>query len=348
MLDDDDYQLLTYFNRSSAGVEVDPDFWIANNDSVPIIPSFYPLLHSSTTIPNGFASVISERIKEVLRNRSIAAVYDSYGAKADCITKTNVNFRIRLYRNPEDRNTVIVEIQRKEGFHVTYHQDVTAILDAAEGKAADPMLNEPTAAFQDTDDEADNYTQSSLNRISSILCPANGEMMTRATELALPVLISLTNAHEAGRIAVLISRDLLYSENFTQLRELIFSYACSSDGEEPFSIIQRNRVKLQSLEVLANATSCLRDSIDECGSPTNETLRLHLISLVENASSDPRAADLACLILKNTADSRPMDDDENTRLINALRNANRHGSEAYADLEAHSQEVMSLMTGVVA
>ena len=347
LFDDNDEELFTYFNGSPDAIEVDPNRWIASNGSVPILPSFYPLLDSSTSIPNGSASLISERIQEVIRSRSIAAVYDSRGAKADCITKKNVNFRIRLYRKREDVDTILVELQRREGFHVSYCQDVAAIFDAAEGNVEDPMLDQPIGVYQDIGDEDESYTQSLLNRLSGILCPPDGEIGAEATEIALPILISLTNQHQSGRTAVLISKDLIYSENFSDLRELIFAYACLSD-DDPFSLIQHNRVKLQSLEILANATSCLRDTSDAYGSEMNETLRVHLLSVVENAVEDPRAADLACLILRNTNDGRPMTNDENTRLMNALIDANQYGQDAYADLEVHSQEVMSLVSGVVA
>eukprot|EP00956_Cyclotella_meneghiniana_P032213 scaffold87436_cov29-Cyclotella_meneghiniana.AAC.1 len=345
-LDDNDDELLSYFGNSymTSGADIDPDHWIANNDSIPILPSFYPLLHSSVSIPSGSARLISEQIMETLRSRSIAAVYTSKGAKADCTTKNNVYFRIRLYRDCEETSTVIVEIQRRSGFHVKYHQDVAAIFDAAEGKDANPLLNESAIAFQSSGDEVQNYSRSSLNRLSDILFPSNGETMTGATEFALEVLVELTNAHEAGQTAVLISMDLLFTPEFEQLRELIFSRACSLE-HDPLSPYQYNCVKLQSLEVLANATSCLVGSTDHnLGSLLNETLRLHLFSYVENASVDPRAADLACLIFKNIAENGQMDNNDISRLVNALTSANNYGHEAYADLDIHSQEVMSLIS----
>ena len=346
-LDDNDDELLSYFGNSymESSSDIDPDHWIANNDSIPILPSFYPLLHSSISIPNGSARLISEQIMDTLRSRSITAVYTSKGAKADCTTKNNVYFRIRLYRDYVDTGTVIVEIQRRMGFHVKYHQDVAAIFDAAEGKEANPLLNESAIAFQGSGDEVQNYSRSSLNRLSDILFPSDGETMTGATEFALVVLVELTNAHEAGQTAVLISRDLLFAPEFEQLRELIFSHACSSE-QDPLSSYQDNCVKLQSLEVLANAMSCLVGSTGDnnLGSLLNDTLRLNLFSYVENAAGDPRAADLACLILRNTALNEQMDNDNNSRLMNALMSANRYGRGAHADLEVHSQEVMSLIS----
>lgn len=200
LLDDDDDKILSYFSNpdTRSCAQVDPNYWIANNSSVPVQPSFFPILNSSILIPNGSAQLISERIKDVLRSRSIVAVYDSIGAKADCTTKNNVSFRIRLYCSREDTDSIIVEIQRREGFHFMYQQDVTAIFDAAEGNTVtvDPEMAEPLAL-------------------------------------------------------------------------------------------------LELLEVLANSTSCLVGNADGLGSPINDTIRLHLVLLVHNASANPRAADFA-------------------------------------------------------
>lgn len=351
LLEDDDDELLTYFSNPIEAAEVDADYWIASNDSVPILPSFYPLLKSTVSVPNGSARVISERIKEVLRNRSIAAVYDSNGAKADCTTKNNVNFRIRLYRGRGDEtSSIIVEIQRKEGFDVKFQQDMAAIFDASEGKAADPTLDEEfiPAIFDPTDD-INNYDQSTINRISSILCPQDELATTaRGTEFAFSALVSATNAKESGHKATMISKDLLLSRQFSSLRDVIISYACSLD-RDPFSPNQSNRTKLQALEILANATSCLQMCPDSDAFTLTSALRLHLITLVENAASDPRAADLACLIFKHTAEAHDWTNHgEKARLDNALAEANRLGRESYVDLEVHSHECMSLTSGIMA
>lgn len=159
---DDDYddELFSYFNNSSKknrsnhslvprDVQNNPHCWVVDNESVPILPSFYPLLKSSVCIPNGSARVIAERIQAVLCARSIVAIYDSRKAKADCTTKNNVNFRIRLYRGSgNESRSITVEIQRREGFDLMYHKDVYAIFDAAEGKIADTALDETPVYYE--------------------------------------------------------------------------------------------------------------------------------------------------------------------------------------------------------
>lgn len=345
LLDDNDDDLLTYFTSSWPPNEDDYDdnFWIANNDLVPILPSFYPLLRSSISIPNGSAFSIAERIKQTLRDRSIVAVYDSRGAKADCTTRNNIDFRLRFYRSGVDLSTIIVEIQRRQGFNVMYHQDVNAIFDAAEGKAPEP--DEVYVTCHDLPDDHDNYTQSSLDRLSAILCPDNSELKFKDIELALPVLVSLTNVRELGQTAVLTSKDLLCSERFVRLRDAIVSHACLHDNES-YTSFQYKCIKHQSLEILANATFCLKDDQDTLQRFLNESLLTNLVLLVENAAADPRAADLACLVLHNTGGSQKLDVEQNERLQNALVAANEYGIESHADLQDHSQECLSLLYSV--
>jgi hypothetical protein len=340
LLDDRDDELLTYYSQP-VDVEYDPDYWIANNESVPILPSFYHVLPSSVSIPNGQANLIAERIKQVLRDRSIVATYHYVGAKADCTTKYHVRFRIRLYRRKgADRDTIIVEIQRLEGFEVTFQKDVYAIFDAAEGRAADLLLDEVEPTFDISDDDDDDmYTQSTLDLVARILFPGEGKADAKQIQIAISVLMSATNPGKVGREATRISRILLIS--------FIVSNACSFDVEPSFTA-QYKRVKHQSLEILANATSCLQRDLEETSNLSLvESLFPHLIYLVENSSVDPQAASWACLILKNINLSQSLDNDECIRLKDALSDARNYGNKAHADLERHSLECRMMLHGII-
>lgn len=78
---------------------------------------------------------MAAQITTALQARSIDATFDGQNAKVDCVSKTGVEFRIRLYRGRDKySHGIIAEVQRRMGFDVSYAQDVFAILDAAEGK----------------------------------------------------------------------------------------------------------------------------------------------------------------------------------------------------------------------
>lgn len=350
MDDDYDEQLFDYFTSPFSQVPSDfehPDYWIASNDSVPVVPSFYPILNSSIVIPNGSAHAIAERIKEVLRNRSIAAVYDSQRAKADCITKNNVSFRIRFYRKrdagDDGRDTLIVELHRQDGFDLMHHKDVYAIFDAALGRAADPVMDETPTYLVEGDfayDEAS--TKASLDLVTDILCPENGILKVHERELGMSALLSVTNADKMGHSATVVSRDLMFSPEFSRLKELLMSYIRSTQQDPP-PFPNAHCVMLQALEVISNVTSLLKGAPELYNLHMRKSIVLHLLQLVENAEGDPRAADLSCVILKNINESLQLDDEESARLRNALINANRYGNRAFNDLMVHSQECMELI-----
>merc|ERR1712194_423353 len=95
----------------------------------------------SVFVPRDPPKIIATRIATVLQARSVVASYNARSAKADCVSKSHVGFRIRLYRGRGETymHGIIVEVKRREGFELSYIQDVNAILDAAE----DRDLKEP-------------------------------------------------------------------------------------------------------------------------------------------------------------------------------------------------------------
>ena len=351
LLDNHDDELLTFFSSTSTPSDVvyDPNYWISSNESLPVPPSHFPILNSSVSIPGGNALLIGERIKKVLRDRSIVASYDSPGAKADCFTKEKVRFRIRLYRRPGVIDTIIVEVQRVDGFDLIFQTDTLAILSAAEGRDMDPGLSETFVYYPDDgiDDTDEIYTPESLGLVNDLLFPADGEAKIERTEMALSALTAFVNVNRVGNLAALISRDLFYSEQFVRLREFIFYNAFLYTNEDVSTSNQNKLIQLQSLEILANASSCLRIRSQYLSLVQSSVLQL--LHLVENAELDPRSADLACMILTNTTrNNDSLSTDENSRLKIALTNAKRYGNEFHADLEIHSEECMRLMYGEIA
>ena len=224
LLDNHDDELLTFFSSTSTPSDVvyDPNYWISSNESLPVPPSHFPILNSSVSIPGGNALLIGERIKKVLRDRSIVASYDSLGAKADCFTKEKVRFRIRLYRRPGVIDTIIVEVQRVDGFDLVFQTDTLAILSAAEGRDMNPGLSETFVYYPDDgiDDTDEIYTPESLGLVNDLLFPADGEAKIERTEMALSALTAFVNVNRVGNLAALMSRDLFYSEQFVRLREI--------------------------------------------------------------------------------------------------------------------------------
>jgi hypothetical protein len=228
-----------------------------------------------------------------------------------------------------------------------FQKDVYAIFDATEGRTADPLLDEVEPTFDiANDDDDDMYTQSTLDLVAHILFPGDGKADDKQIQIAISLLMSATNPGKVGREAIRISRIFLISENSTRVRDFIVN-ACSFDVEPSFTT-QYKRVKHQSLEILANATSCLQRDLEETSNLSLvESLLPHLIYLVENAPVDPQAASWACLILKNINLSQSFDNDECIRLKDALSDARTYGNKAHADLERHSLECGMMLDGII-
>jgi hypothetical protein len=261
-------------------------------------------------------------------------------------------------------NGIIVEVQRREGFDLSYPKDVFAILDGAEGKMSDPSMDESPIFFEDEtlhaqvvveDEEGETAagdgngrsTVVSLSLISAILCPKNATVSATIdrTDFALSSLAALTNVDRMGHAAVLISNDLLMSTEYEGLRGVIFAninQRSQVDSSSTSVISLQERPMMKSLEVLANATLSTRGSSSSFSLGESSILST-LISNIENSSSNPRVADLSCVILKNSMQSLNMSSDDSERLLQALIKAVSVGSECHADLELHSQQCLGLM-----
>lgn len=141
LIDDDDDEIIDYFSspcaapRREGAVTPTPDSpWDVRDHNVPTLPSFYPIEKSAVFVPQASTSALAARIVSALHSRSVASTFDAEHAKIDCVSGSDVEFRVRLYRGrgEEQSHGIIVEVQRRWGFDVSYAQDVYAVLDAAE------------------------------------------------------------------------------------------------------------------------------------------------------------------------------------------------------------------------
>lgn len=369
MVDVDDDQLMDYFGSSSISPFSGPaaatsapssSSWNVRDHNVPTLPASYPLDQSAAFVPQASAPVVAARIVSVLQARSIDATFDVKNAKVGCLSKSHVDFRIRLYRGRgEYSHGIIVEVQREEGFDSSYSQDVFAILDAAEGKKnldeygndnLSPMYcyEEPSDSDEDEEDmdSLENAAgMASLRIISEILCPRGEETTTvEGKDFALSSLSSLTSLDRMGHAAVQLSDELLHSEDHANLRQAVFSNISPAIYSSQ-SLGYPQRSMFQSLEILANATkSSIQSRVDLLDQENHDLLK-RLIGIIENAQLSPHAADLSCVILKNVYWAPQVEPNREIaipqycreRLLSALIKAVSYGVAYHAELERSSQ-----------
>lgn len=370
LIDDDEDELVDYFGMSrgdSAPLATETvsssSHWNVRDHNVPTLPSFYPLEKSAVFVPQASAPILATRIAAVLQARSIVASFSARNAKVDCVSKSHVELRIRLYRGRgEYKQGIIVEVQRRLGFDLSYMQDVNAILDAAEGKTlkdcgggTSPIYNSETEGSCSSEGEdmeiiGNTGESASLRVISDILCPQVVDKMTvEASDLALVSLASLTSLDCMGPTAVQLSKELLISEAHANLRHAVFSNVCPLTHSQGKDAIQR--AILQSLEILANvAVSAQSPSLlVELLSQNDHDILIKLITNIENAQLNPRAADLSCgtitSIFKSQAKQEGimMPQHCRERLSTALMESMSYGEEYHAELERHSQQCFEVI-----
>eukprot|EP00586_Coscinodiscus_wailesii_P019977 CAMPEP_0172516020 /NCGR_PEP_ID=MMETSP1066-20121228/272699_1 /TAXON_ID=671091 /ORGANISM="Coscinodiscus wailesii, Strain CCMP2513" /LENGTH=489 /DNA_ID=CAMNT_0013297333 /DNA_START=220 /DNA_END=1692 /DNA_ORIENTATION=+ len=115
--------------------------WKVANSSLRPPPEHFILEKTSRFVCCTNATLISTRISDCLRDRSIEATFDDVKAKAKCMTADFVKFHIRLFLGTDEYNTgIIVEIQRRKGSAISFMRDCRAILNSAEGEEWEPQV----------------------------------------------------------------------------------------------------------------------------------------------------------------------------------------------------------------
>jgi len=245
---------------------------------VPTLPDMYPLELTAVFVPHADALLVGRRIANALRRLSIPTKFDDKKAKAKCVAKYGVDFRVRLYRGKgKFCHGIIAEVQRRFGFSTRFAADARAILDAAEGKevfvvpAGSSSLLPPPQIPMVSDDEDDDEdcmegpsspakkkrkacagSLSLLNIASEVLFKRT-KATQDAKELALEGLESLTDPDKVGRSAALrASRQILTNSD---VRDGIVSLLVLR-GEE-VSGSDESDLRRRAATVLSNAASTL-------------------------------------------------------------------------------------------
>jgi len=100
-----------------------------------------PPLRTARVVLATPSHVVSNRIADCLRARSIAALFSATDEHvAECRNTGFCKFTIRLHLHAEGQGGVLVEVQRLCGDCVSFMQDCRALLNAAEGKAEETKV----------------------------------------------------------------------------------------------------------------------------------------------------------------------------------------------------------------
>lgn len=309
--------------------------------SVPSLPESYPIDRMAVFVPNASPADVSARISNVLRERSIEAVYDDENAKVQCTTSEGVDFRVRLYRGRDSfAHGIIVEVQRRFGASNVFYHDTIAILDAAEGNSSTspPLL--PTVAVAgaatlplvDVDDDNldDNLVDgsSALDMVSMMFSHHGYD----AHFLALQTLSSLTDASKMGAATAHAVSSQLTTSDTQDVGAKVMSLVMNKEGED-----DTFNLRSMALVVVANVFQALRGEVT---SALKEQLRPVLLDELRKADTAPRNALQAARVFEfYVLGNSNCDDNE---LHNLLVLAHKSGSVRYAALELEAQKCLDV------
>jgi hypothetical protein len=300
-------------------------------DRVPSLPDFHPLERTSVFVPNVVhPEDVSVRISDVLRDRSIDAAYDNEKAKAVCTTMEGVEFRVRLYRGRGDyKGGVIVEVQRRFGTSVSFHDDTMAILNVAQGKelpsSASLLRSNGTSNLPLVEDDEESQVDGtkSLAMISKMFNHSEHEAHT----LALQMLTSLTDVAKMGRkTARAVSVELFRLVNDNVVGAKILSLIVDTQDEDTIML------RTVALNIAANAFEAVEGQFPLL---LKEQLRPVLLMELLCAEENPRNAVHAARII-----SYYIPQDSGDDLYSALKEARKVGVLRNALLEHHVQECL--------
>jgi hypothetical protein len=298
----------------------------------PSLPEFHPLERTAVFVAKISAGEVAKRVSEVLRDRSIEATYDNMKAKAKCRTADHVDFRVRLYRGRNQySHGIIVEVQRRFGSSSTFHEDTTAILDAAQGKVPPP----PSAVgglplVSDSEDDYNDSSLSSLAFVAKMLAFPGYD----SHNLALQTLASLSDASKMGfKTARKVSKALVETDSEVGSKVVSLVVDNKLDEEETFGL------RVQAMAILANAIPAVHGNI---AVELRERLRPVFIKQLKKAESNPQLAYLASKCVEPLIDG----DHNRSEIHSALEVARSVGEARHAALCRQAEQCIQKISSL--
>eukprot|EP00980_Cylindrotheca_fusiformis_P004460 scaffold953_cov141-Cylindrotheca_fusiformis.AAC.4 len=252
--------------------------------SVPTLPEFHPLERTAVFVANAAPEALASRIASVLRELSIEASYDNAKAKVRCVSQEGVDFRIRLYRGRgEFRYGIIVEVQRRFGGGLNFHNETKAILDAAEGRRPSLLTTTVSSrALPEVSDDEEDYVPppsgaSSLLMVSKMLQIPGFD----GQYLGLQTLSTLVDAEKmSSQTARKVGAELLKVDS--EVGRKVFSYIINRRLDDE-SYLELRALALSALANAMRATNMVPEFL-------RAQLRSVLLEDIKNAEKHPRIA----------------------------------------------------------
>jgi hypothetical protein len=302
-----------------------PSAWKLTDATV--LPEFHPLERTAVFVPNASPGEVASRVSSILVERSIQAEF--CGSSAKCITAENVEFRVFLYRGQEQySHGIIVEVQRRFGNSLSFHDDAQAILDAAEGKSVAPLTKKTDALplVENKGEDLNLVSFSSLDFAVKMLSHPGSD----AQYLAFQILSSLTDCAKMGKTTARgVATVLLTPGNEVGAKVLEVIVVRNRENDEI-------GLRLMAMTVLCNVVTSLDGNVSI---NLHSLLRPILIEELQNAEEDTQMAFIAAKCLNQLVKGCVHDNE----LYAALTSACEVGKDKHAGLAEQAKQCLQTM-----
>lgn len=319
---------------------------------VPVLPEFHQLERTATFVPNAMPAEVASRISDVLRQRSIEARYENGKAKVKCTTLEGVDFRVRLYRGRGRYNHgIIVEVQRRFGTSLVFHNDTQSILDGARGEVPAPpsplatsgsILPEVSEGDDEDFDEAYPVpnVQSSLGMVTKIMKLSGFDSQNLGLQMLSPLV-------DSERLSLSTARAVATTlfEQESEVGDKVFDYVVKNSNRprtRGHGAFDDDEDDDDSVKILRNASLCiLSNAIKAYGKVPEylrDSLRPALLRDLRDAEDHPNTAFLSAKCLEYFI----AEDHYKTELNNAFEFARQVGEARHANLMHQAQKCIDI------
>jgi hypothetical protein len=157
-------------------------------------------LQRGTVLINNEPLIVSSRIEEFLRLRSVKAEFDTNHAEVMCTTSDFLQYKIYLYACPKNDKSTYVEVMMMGGCGCGFQRERKAIIDTAKGLVAAKDTSNFSKKFKIPSSMKGLYVAPSTNDLENVLYRAIDQIHSndRNTALfALQNLAFMTNIEKA-------------------------------------------------------------------------------------------------------------------------------------------------------
>lgn len=352
-------------------MKVSSSCWNVSEKEVPPVPYLYPREETSVIVAGVCPEIIAKSIVRCAKSMSLVGSYNDDEASA--VLKNDImKCSIQLYANViDDKKSVLVEVQRKDGDCINFHKISHAILETAsnqENHSTDSIQHivppsdcPPSVQVVPSQEKA--YDEMIITCVMEGIDSLLRKDRIDAHLLGMENLEKLTSDSSQRDIQLFTSKCIVKGgSDFDAVRNRVFSHVTNTQdfqSEQHLYMSEQHVEKFHSiaLSILANSLDCLSKADDTffeqissypgwgSTSSNNDSIFTSLLSAMQDADSHIYEAYLAAKCVKVILDQSPQMKANALKLdaLNIASISHEVGESSYLMLGSISTEIIELL-----